>query len=48
MALRTVGISCRVIGGVDTQVDVNVAAVLDRIGGLLGVEHFATTAKGNE
>jgi transposase len=27
---------------------VNVAAVLDRIGGLLGVEQFPTTAKGNE
>jgi transposase len=32
---------------VDTHLDVNVAAVLDNIGGLLGVESFATTLKGN-
>jgi transposase len=37
----------RVIGGVDTHLDVNVAAALDEIGGLLGVESFATTPTGN-
>src|SRR3954468_22921043 len=30
----------RVTGGVDTHLDVHVAAVLDDIGGLLGVERF--------
>jgi transposase len=37
-----------VIGGVDTHVDVHVAAALDPIGGLLGVDEFATTAAGYE
>lgn len=37
-----------ITGGVDTHLDVNVAAALDEIGGLLGVESFATTAAGNE
>ena len=36
-----------VTGGVDTHLDVNVAAVLDDIGGLLGVEEFATDAAGH-
>jgi transposase len=35
-----------VTGGVDTHLDVHVAAALDRIGGLLGVESFPTTASG--
>jgi transposase len=35
-----------VTGGVDTHLDVHVAAALDRIGGLLGVESFPTTAAG--
>ena len=35
-----------VTGGVDTHLDVHVAAALDGIGGLLGVESFATTAAG--
>jgi transposase len=38
----------RITGGVDTHLDVNVAAALDEIGGLLGVESFATTAAGND
>jgi len=33
---------------VDTHLDVNVAAVLDGIGGLLGVEQFPTTTAGNQ
>jgi transposase len=36
-----------VTGGVDTHLDVHVAAALDGIGGLLGVEQFDTTAAGN-
>ena len=36
-----------VTGGVDTHLEVNVAAALDRIGGLLGVEQFTTTPAGN-
>jgi transposase len=35
-----------ITGGVDTHADVHVAAALDRIGGLLGVEEFPTTAAG--
>ena len=38
--------SSAVTGGVDTHLDVHVAAALDSIGGLLGVESFATTATG--
>ena len=34
------------MGGVDTHRDVNVAAVVDMNGGLLGVESFPTTADG--
>jgi transposase len=37
-----------VIGGVDTHLGVNVAAVLDDIGGLLGVESFDTSVEGNQ
>lgn len=36
-----------VTDGVDTHLDVNVAAALDDIGGLLGVEEFATNAGGH-
>ena len=36
-----------VTGGVDTHLDVHVAAALDGIGGLLGVEQFNTTPAGN-
>ncbi|MBA3361940.1 MAG: transposase [Acidimicrobiia bacterium] len=35
-----------VIGGVDTHADVHVAAVVDHVGGVLGVEAFATTRVG--
>ena len=35
-----------VIGGVDTHVDVHVAAVVSHVGGVLGVESFATTRSG--
>ena len=35
-----------VIGGVDTHVDVHVAAVVNHVGGVLGVEAFATTRAG--
>ncbi len=36
-----------VTGGVDTHLDVHVAAALDGIGGLLGVEQSKTTAVGS-
>ena len=36
----------RITGGVDTHLDVHVAAALDERGALLGVESFATTAAG--
>src|SRR5438067_11830810 len=35
-----------VTGGVDTHLDVHVAAALDPVGGLLGVESFPTTPAG--
>jgi len=37
-----------VTGGVDTHLDVNVAAALDSIGGLLGVAEFGTDTKGHD
>jgi transposase len=37
-----------VIGGVDTHLDLHVAAALDPVGGLLGVEEFKTTTVGYE
>ena len=36
----------RLTGGVDTHLDVHVAAALDERGGLLGVETFPTTPAG--
>jgi transposase len=36
-----------VVGGVDTHRDVNVAAVVDMNGGLMGIESFPTTADGH-
>ena len=36
-----------VTGGVDTHLDVNVAAALDPLGGLLGVAEFPTTSAGH-
>jgi len=41
-SIETVAIT----GGVDTHLDVHVAAALDEIGGLLGTESFPTTAAG--
>ena len=35
-----------ITGGVDTHMDVHVAAALDPIGGLLGVKSFPTTPAG--
>jgi len=35
-----------VIGGVDTHVDVHVAAAVNHVGGVLGVEAFTTTRTG--
>ena len=35
-----------VIGGVDTHVDVHVAAAVNHVGGVLGVESFPTTRAG--
>lgn len=47
MALTIVEIPRTVTGGVDTHLDTNVAAALDDVGGLLGVEEFATDAAGH-
>ena len=46
MALTIVEGARPITGGVDTHRDVHVAAALDPIGGLLGVESFPTTPKG--
>jgi len=40
MAMTIVGSARPVVGGVDTHLDVHVAAVVDAAGGLLGVESF--------
>ncbi len=45
MALTIVD-TCTVTGGVDTHADAHVAAALNHIGGLLGVESFSTTPAG--
>ena len=47
-AVTIVDTSRPVTGGVDTHLDLNVAAVLDGIGGLLGVESFPTSPAGNK
>jgi transposase len=46
MAMTIVGSTRPVTGGVDTHVDVHVAAAVDASGGVLGVESFATTSAG--
>ena len=46
MALTIVEDARAVTGGVDTHADMHVAAALDPIGGLLGVEEFPATAAG--
>jgi transposase len=46
MAMTIVEAARPVTGGVDTHLDVHVAAALDPIGGVLGVESFSTTPKG--
>jgi transposase len=45
MALTIVE-TCAVTGGVDTHADMHVAAALDSVGGLLGVEEFPTNPGG--
>jgi transposase len=47
VAVTIVDLACHVVGGVDTHRDVNVAAVVDMNGGLLGVESFPTTSDGH-
>jgi transposase len=37
-----------VTGGVDTHAEVNVAAVVDAVGRVLGTEEFPTTAGGDQ
>jgi transposase len=46
MAMTIVETSRSITGGVDTHLDVHVAAAVDAAGGVLGVESFATTAAG--
>src|SRR5918994_6996724 len=41
-----VNTTCSVTAGVDTHAEVHVAAVVDRVGGVLGIETFATTEAG--
>ena len=42
----TMNMPARITAGVDTHLDVHVAAALDERGALLGVESFATTPSG--
>src|SRR5476651_188039 len=46
MAMTIVESTRPITGGVDTHLDVHVAAAVDANGGLLGVESFATTSAG--
>ena len=45
--MTTVDATRPLTGGVDTHLDVNVAAALDPLGGLLGLAEFATTKQGH-
>src|SRR5207237_9268059 len=47
MAMTILDRTRPVTGGVDTHLDLNVAAALDSIGGLLGVAEFRTTRSGH-
>lgn len=46
MAVTTMLETAAICGGVDTHLDTHVAAAVDKIGGLLGVEHFEVSAAG--
>jgi transposase len=46
MAMTIVETERRVTGGVDTHADVHMTAVVDHVGGVLGVEAFETTETG--
>lgn len=46
MAMAIVETTRAITGGVDTHLDVHVAAALDANGGVLGVESFPTTTAG--
>jgi transposase len=46
MAMTIVETTCSLTAGVDTHADVHVAAVVDHVGGVLGIEAFDTTAAG--
>jgi transposase len=48
MAMTIVEATRSITGGVDTHLDVHVAAALDDIGGLLGVESFEASTAGND
>jgi transposase len=48
MAMTIVEGTRPITGGVDTHLDVHVAAALDDIGGLLGVESFEASVAGND
>src|SRR5919106_795381 len=48
MAMTIVEGTRPVTGGVDTHLDVHVAAALDDLGGLLGVESFEASRAGND
>src|ERR687898_2687620 len=47
MAMTVIVETRSITGGVDTHLDVHVAAVVDANGGVLGVESFATTPAGH-
>jgi len=47
MTVTIVDAARPVTGSVDTHLDLNVAAALDPVGGLLGVAEFSTTSAGH-
>jgi transposase len=48
VAMTTLDVARPVTGGVDTHLDLHVAAALDAIGGLLGVSEFPTDPEGHQ
>jgi transposase len=48
MAMTIVGLARPVVGGVDTHLEIHVAAVVDSIGGVLGVASFPVNRAGYE
>jgi hypothetical protein len=46
MAMAIVEATRQITGGVDTHADLHVAAIVDHLGGVIGIETFETTEAG--